>query len=417
MGKEALLGSFRVLDMTEGGALLAGRILADLGADVIVVEKPEGNSARLIAPFYHDIPHPEKSLFWFFYSANKRSITLNIETVQGQELLKKLIEKADCIIESFPVGYLDKFGLSYTDLKRVNPRIIMASITPFGQNGPYRNYKGSDIVSMAMGGFMYLTGDPDRPPVSIGSPYQSELHAGAEAASAIMIAYYYRKKGGEGQYIDISVQHSVTLTITNAAPTWTLNQKIIRREGGSRLLGFIPGKAQRLVRPCKDGYVIFVVYGGQLGARQNKALTEWMNSEGMAPDLMREKDWENFDLTKVTPEEIGTIDGAIDSFFKVHTKAELYQWALKKHVMLYPVSNVKDLVENEQLVFRQFWREIDFPGLGRITYPGDFVKTSEIPCQVRRRASLIGEHNEEIYGNEIGLTQKEIVALRQAGII
>ena len=414
---EVLLKSLRVLDLTEGGALLAGRILADLGADVIVVEKPEGNGARRIAPFHHDNPHPERSLFWFFYSANKRSITLNIETTQGQELFKKLVERADCMIESFPVGYLEKERLAYPTLRNINPRLIMASITPFGQEGPYKNFKGSEIVTMAMGGFIYLTGDPDRPPVGIGFPRQAELHAGADAAAAMMVAYHHRKKTGEGQYIDISMQHSVSLTLTNAAPTWTLNQKIIRREGGSRLLGFIPGTVQRLVRTCKDGYVIFVVYGGQLGARQNKALTEWMDREGRAPDFMRQKDWDNFDIAKTTADDIKAMDEAIDKFFILYTKAELYQWALDKHVMLYPVSNVKDLVENKQLVFRDFWKEVDVSGLGKITFPGDFVKTSEIPCTLRRRAPFIGEHNEEIYGNEIGLSKEEIIALKQAGII
>jgi len=178
---ETALGPYRVLDLTDEKGLLCGMLLAGLGADVIKVERPGGDLARNIGPFYDDIPHPEKSLLWFAYNLNKKGITLNIETVDGREIFKRLVKTSDFVIESFPPGYMARLGLDYSALSQINPRIIMTSITPFGQTGPYRDYKGSDLICMASGGLMYVSGDPDRPPVRITIP-QAYCHAGAHLA-------------------------------------------------------------------------------------------------------------------------------------------------------------------------------------------------------------------------------------------
>lgn len=200
---EPMLAPYRVLDLTNDWGFLCGRLLADLGADVIKIEKPGGDLARNIGPFYHDIPHPEKSLYWFFYNANKRGITLNIGTADGREIFRKLVKAADFVIESFPPGYIDEMGLGYSVLSEVNPRIIMTSITPFGQTGPYSKYTASDIVSMASCGWMYKCGDPDRPPVQMGSP-QACLHGATQAVAGTLMAHYYREMTGEGQHVDAS---------------------------------------------------------------------------------------------------------------------------------------------------------------------------------------------------------------------
>jgi crotonobetainyl-CoA:carnitine CoA-transferase CaiB-like acyl-CoA transferase len=204
---ELLLEPYRVLDLTDAKGLLCGKILADLGADVIKIERPGGDPARNIGPFYHGIPHPEKSLFWFAYNANKKSITLNIESTDGQELLKKLVAKTNIVLESFTPGYMESLGLSYEKLTSVNRQLIMVSISAFGQTGPYKDYKASDIVLVAMGGSMYLYGDSDRPPVRISFP-QAYLHASADAAVASVIALYYQQVIGEGQHVDVSAQES-----------------------------------------------------------------------------------------------------------------------------------------------------------------------------------------------------------------
>src|SRR3989304_4246953 len=161
---ESMLSSYRVLDLADEKGLICGKILGDLGADIIKVEKPGGDLARRLGPFYHDDPDPEKSLFWFSLNTSKRGITLNIESVDGREIFKRLVKTADFVIESFPPGYLDKLGLGYFDLEKINPGVILVSIAPFGQTGPYRDWKTADIVAWAMGGNMAPWGEPDRPP-------------------------------------------------------------------------------------------------------------------------------------------------------------------------------------------------------------------------------------------------------------
>ncbi len=404
-----------MLDLTDEKGFLCGRILGDLGADIIKIEPPEGDPGRGVGPFYHDIPDPQKSLFWFAYNANKRGITLNIETADGQQILKRLIENADILIESFSPGYMDGLGLGYPVLSQINARLIMVSITPFGQSGPRKSYKGSDIVSMAMGGFMYICGDADRPPVCPVAP-QAYLNAGADAAAGAMIAYHHREMTGEGQHVDISMQESVALSIYLAVAYWEISRFHMKRYGSSRLLG--SRVLSRMVWPCKDGYVNFVLHGGATGSRTNRALTEWMDEEGVLPEFMREIDWDKFDLAAVTEEQMGSFNGAVGRFFLKHTKAELYDWATRTQAMLYPVSHSEDLLGNVQLADRNFWTKVDHPELGdAITYPGAWAISSEAELGIRRRAPLIGEHNREIYEGDLGVTREELALLKQSGAI
>lgn len=407
--------SLRVLDLTDEKGFLCGKILGDLGADVIKIEPPDGDSGRRIGPFYHDIPDLQKSLFWFAYNSNKRGITLSIETADGQEILRKLIKHADILIESFDPGYLDSLGLGYSVLSQINPQLIMVSITAFGQSGPYRDYNSSDIISMAMGGFMYMCGDTDRPPVRPVAP-QAYLNAGADAAAGAMIAYYHRERTGEGQQVDISMQQSVSLAMYLAIPYWEVNHFRLRRYGSSRLLG--SGVLSRMVWPCKDGYVNFVIHGGATGSRTNRALAKWMDEEEMLPEFMKKIDWDKFDLATVTEDLMNLLNESVEKFFLNHTKAELYEWAMRTQAMLYPVSNCEDLLANTQLNERNFWVKLEHPELGEvITYPGAWAISSEANLNIGYRAPLIGEHNQEIYEAELGMTNEELVMLKQSGVI
>ena len=202
-----MMSGYRVLDLTNENGYLCGKILGDMGADVIKIENPRGDSGRKIGPFYQQVPDMEKSLYWYAYNLNKRGITLDVETEDGRQILSRLIKKADFLIESYPTGYLDKLGLSYAKIHEINPKIVMTSITPFGRTGPYKDYKGSDLVVMAMSGLMYITGDPDTAPLRISFP-QAFLLASAHAAAASMIAHYYRETAGQGQHVDVSAQES-----------------------------------------------------------------------------------------------------------------------------------------------------------------------------------------------------------------
>jgi len=409
------LEGHHVLDLTDDKGFLCGRILGDLGCDVIKIEKPGGDPSRRIGPFYKDIPDPKKSLYWFAYNANKRGITLNIESEDGKEIFKKLVKKANFVIESFPPGYMDNLGLGYSSLSQINPAIILTSITPFGQTGPYSHYRASDLVEMGMCGLLYLCGDPDLPPVRISFP-QAYLHGGAEAAVQTMVAHYYRETTGQGQWVDVSIQQAAFLATFNAPWFWELNQVILKRAGAWRT-GLTTGVLQRQIWPCKDGYINFPVYGGALGARTNRRLAEWMDKEGMSDDFLRGIDWDTFDMGQVTQKVWSHMERLIEKFFQAHTKEELYSEALRLNIMIYPVSTAKDIAEDKQLETREYWLQVEHPELREsLTYPGAAVQASLTPIGIRRRAPLIGEHNEEIY-NELGLSRGDLVILKEAGVI
>ncbi len=413
----SLLGPFRVLDLTDEKGFLCGKVLGDLGADVIKIEKPGGDPARRIGPFWHDIPHPEKSLYWFAFNMNKRGITLDIETADGQQLFKRLVGTADFVVESFKPGYMGELGLGYPVLSQINPRIIVTSITPFGQTGPYKDHKPSDIAAMAMSGLMYIIGDPDRPPVRISFP-QAYLHAGVEGAVGSMTAHYYRQKTGEGQHVDVSIRDSMIIVTDNIQIYWDVNRCIVHR-GGPGFLRPETGTVQVSQRRCKDGFVCFMLMGGAIGSETNERIGQWMDEEGMLPDSLRGIDWAKFGWADA--EYIALYDRmseAIDRFLPRHTKAEVLEEGVKRRIMIYPVNTAKDIGENPQLKARDFWVEVEHPELGEtLTYPGAFVKASETPWRVWRRAPLIGEHNEDVYIGELGLSREELVRLREAQVI
>ena len=410
-----MLSNCRALDLTDDKGFLCGKILADLGADVIKIEKPGGDPSRRIGGFWHDDPSPEKSLYWFAYNSNKRGITLNIETADGREIFKKLVITADFVIESFSPGYMDDLGIGYAELSRINKGIIVASITPFGSKGPYKDYKDSDIVIMGMSGTLYQTGESDGPPVQISMP-QACLHAGADAAVGSMMAYYHREKTGEGQHVDVSMQQSAAWFQANAIPTWELNQRVLKRSGAFRA-GMSKDIGQRQVWPCKDGFVFFNVIGGRTGAKSLSALVAWMDTEGMATDFLLGLDWDSFDMFTVTREEMENISRPVGDFFKKHTGKELLNGAVTRGVSIGPLSSMEDLLNDECLNVRHFWKKIQHQELGTsITYPREFVKSTEQDCSTRFRAPLIGEHNEEVY-NTIGLSKQYLVSLKQAGVI
>jgi benzylsuccinate CoA-transferase BbsE subunit len=409
-----MLSHLRALDLTDDKGFLCGKILADLGVDVIKIERPGGDPSRFKGSFWGGQPDPEKNLYWFAYNINKRGITLDIEKTEGREIFRKLVGTADFVIESFPPGYLDKLGIGYKNFNN-HKKLIWASITPFGPEEPYRDYKGSDIVVMGMTGTLYQTGETDGSPVHVSVP-QACLHAGADAAVGCMIAYYHREKTGEGQHVDVSMQQSAAWFQANAVPVWELNKAILKRAGAFRA-GTSKNVGQRQVWPCKDGYVFFNVIGGRTGAKTLSALVSWMDREKMATEFLLHLDWDNFDMFTVTREEMDNISGPIGEFFMQHTGKELLEGAVKMGVSIGPLSSMHDLLTDKCLKEREFWTEIEHPELKtNITYPREFVRSSEVDCSTKFRAPLTGEHNEEIY-REIGISGKDSGYLKEKGII
>jgi crotonobetainyl-CoA:carnitine CoA-transferase CaiB-like acyl-CoA transferase len=410
-----MLNHLRALDLTDDKGFLCGKILADLGVNVIKVERPGGDPSRRIGGFWGGTPDPEKSLYWFAYNSNKKGITLNIETAKGKEIFKKLVKTADFVIESFAPGYLDKLGTGYADLSKNNKKLIWASITPFGLEEPYRNYKDSDIVVMGMSGTLYQTGETDGPPVHISMP-QACLHAGADAAVGCMVAYYHRERTGEGQHVDVSMQQSAAWFQANAVPTFELNKAILKRAGAFRA-GTSKNVGQRQVWPCQDGYVFFNVIGGRTGAKTLSSLVVWMDEEKLATDFLLNMEWDTFDMFTVNQKVMDKISKPVGEFFLRHTRKELLKGAVPRGVSIGPLSSMQDLLDDECLNARNYWTKIEHPELGTsITYPKEYIRSTEMDCSTRFRAPLIGEHNGEVYKG-IGLSEKDLDSLKRAGII
>jgi crotonobetainyl-CoA:carnitine CoA-transferase CaiB-like acyl-CoA transferase len=415
--REGLLAPYRVLDLTDELGFLCGKVLGDLGADVIKIERPGGDPARRLGPFFKDERDPEKSLYWFGFNNNKRGITLNLESSKGRKLFSQLAAKADFVIESFTPGYLDKLEIGYSALRRRNPKLVFTSITPFGQTGPYSKFHASDIEIMALSGCMSLTGDPDRPPLRVTFP-QSYSWTGSYAAMGALIAHYHRQESGEGQHVDVSAQACLLWAFSHAHTFWDLNRHLEKRAGSFMTGRSITGAKMRVFWPCKDGYLNFIIYGGEAGRRTNQALVEWMDSKGLAPDFLQQKDWQTFDIAKVMQEEIDRMEGPIARFFTGVTKAEFFKEVVKREMLGYPVASVKEIFEDPQHAARDFWQEVDHPELGcSITYPGGFARFSEGACRIWRRAPRIGEHNEEVYCGELGMTRDELEELKRKGVI
>lgn len=415
-GENWIMEPFRVLDLTNERGFLCGKILGDLGADVIKIERPGGDPARKFGPFYKDDPDPEKSLYWFAYNNNKRGITLNLEEQTGKDMFCRLVKTADFVIESFPPGYLEELGLGYERLQHINPQIIVTSITPFGQTGPYSDFQAADLVSMSMCGMMSLAGYPDKPPVRVSVP-QSYMWTGMQAAAGTMIAHFYRGRTGEGQHVDVSAQASMLCTLAHAPTFWDVNQILPQREGPYMSGRSVTGAVMRTIYECKDGYINFIIYGGPAGRITNKNLTEWMDEEGMATEYLKNKDWSTFEIATVTQEDIDLIEEPVAKFLKTKTKKEFFEEAIKKRMLGYPVATAEEIFADSQLVARDYWQKVEHPELGtEITYPGGYGKFSQSSCSIRRRAPLIGEHNLEIY-EELGFNGKDLLVLKQAGII
>lgn len=414
-----MLEPYRVLDLTTERGLLCGQLLADFGADVIKVEPPGGSPARSIGPFYQDQPDPNRSLYWWAYNRNKRSITLDVTKPEGHALLKRLLTKADFFIESDNPGTLAALGLGYADLSAINPALVYVSITPFGQDGPKASYADSDLVILAAGGPLVITGDEDRAPLRISIP-QAYLHASAEAVTAALIAHHERVQSGVGQHVDVSAQQSVAQATQAYILSAPFGESGARRMAGGLKVGPL---RLRLAWPAKDGYVSITFFFGSAFGHFTKRLMHWICEEGFCDEATRDQDWVAYGGYLFTggTEAIADYERLkliVERFTKSKTKAELLEGALQRSVLIAPVASIDEVVNSEQLAARAYWQSVEHPELQTtIRYPGPFVKYSETPLAYRRRPPLVGEHNSEIYQGELGLTERQLSDLQTKGVI
>ena len=395
------LAGLRILDLTDLKGAMCAKLFGDMGADVIKIEPPEGDAMRRIGPFLDGKPHPERSLLFWFYNTSKRGITLDPNQPAGQELVKQLAAKADVLVESAAPGTLARIGLGYDELKRLNPNLVLTSITPFGQTGPYRAYRSSDMVAEALGGMIWTNGFPDEPPLH-AMGLQAYHSASFFAAIGTLLALLTRDSLGEGQWVDVSMQEAVAGAVEHVAPFYHQGLGIESRRGSLHWSRYF-----RVAR-CRDGYVMHCSLGDWT------SLVEWVKGDEKAQDL-EDTRWEDLVYRREHAEHLFDI---LDDWAKDYSVAELMEGAQLRRIPYAMVRPPEALVDDPQLNDRGFFSTIEHSELGRtVQYPGGPIHFTATPWRITRRPPLLGEHNTEIYDKELGLEADRLSALKQAGVI
>ncbi|MEE8337111.1 MAG: CoA transferase [Dehalococcoidia bacterium] len=423
----AVLDDLRVLDISGPIGHYAGRLLADLGADVIKVEPPGGDPARAYPPFLPGVDAPENGLQFLLLNANKRGVTIDPSQPAGRELFLRLLESADVLIESWRPQEAAALGLTVAELEAAQPELIHASLTGWGLSGPRAEWAYADIVGLAMSGVMTLAGFADGPPEQL--PDLQGFHcASIDAAAGIMAAVLHRDATGEGQLVEVSMQEALSIAQETAMQGADINAVDRARDAGG-LLGFtMPGLG---LYECSDGHVFMMASGlagagfqglVDLMAETDEAgeLTEEPYAtfirESMNRALLMQAAADPSKLADLT-EMLGHIQQVVAAFMLNHPKQYLYEEAQARRVLAGMVSTPADISANPQLEARGWWREIEDPGRGTtLRYPGPPWQLAATPATLRRPAPLLGEHNDELFG-ELGLSAGEVGALAAEGAL
>jgi benzylsuccinate CoA-transferase BbsE subunit len=401
LNDDAALAGLKVLDLTTARGHLCGRILADMGADVIKIEPRGGDDGRRLGPFLDDRPHPERSLFFWFYNLNKRSLTLDLENPRGREILLALARGADLVIESFAPGAIAELGAGWKELHAANPALILLSIAPFGQTGPYRDFAADDTILTAMAGMLYVNGSPGQKPVRpLG--LQAYHSAAYYAAISAMCALFARDRIGQGQWIDLSMQEATISAVEHVAGSYFAEGRVEPRRGTLHWSRYF-----RVAR-CRDGYVMHCSLGDWT------SLAQWVAGDGKAQDLVN-PEWEDVLYRAEHAEHLFDV---LDEWVKDYARDELLERAQMLRLPYASVRRPEALFEDEQLAARGYFVEVEHPELGRkIRYPGAPFLFNGTPWRVRRRPPLVGEHSEEILREELGFDAAEIATLAAEGVI
>jgi crotonobetainyl-CoA:carnitine CoA-transferase CaiB-like acyl-CoA transferase len=398
------LSGLKVLEFSEFiSGPYCSKMMADLGTDVVKVEKPLlGDRARRWGPFPGDVPHAEKSGLFLFLNTNKSGITLNTNSGRGRGIFHRLIAWADVLIENNPRREMAKSGFDYRTLKKIKPSLIMTSITPFGHTGPYKDFKGSDLINSHTSGEAFGNPAEGVHDLERYSPLKGPAHAadfmtGLTAAVSTISAVISMQRDKSGRHIDISAQEALA-SVSRQELAFCLCEGLYptREMGRKRVGGFL--------YQCKDGYVCI-----WLGPHWQKLVT-----------MMGNPDWtqtELFQNPALRAEHQQDCNRLIELWTRQYTMAEIDNLGIVHDVPLSPVRTVKELVADEQLAYRGFFVDIDHPLAGRFKYPGAPYKLSATPWEIKRRAPLLGEHNEEVYGRLLGYSRQEMVKMKQAGIL
>ncbi len=367
------LKGLRVLELADETGQLAGRILADLGADVVKVESAEGDRLRGVGPFFGGEAHPDRGAFWIARNSGKRGATLDLNDAAGAARFRELAAAADVLIETLPPGKLAGIGFDPRELRAGNPGLIVCSITPFGQTGPYSDRRGSDLTVMAACGNAYLTGDPDRAPVRCSMP-MAHYHSAAEAAFGILAALWERDRTGAGDHIDVSM-HEAMLMANMSMPAQTAETGFRGKRAGS---SYRAGNTiQPEIWPCKDGFVSFALRSGKARVPGLVAITEYLDEHGMATPALKQRDWDEYNYNLLTQDEVDELAAPFAELFRTKTMSELYQAACERRLMLAPGNTEREVLASRQLAAREFFTRAEVPGGDQpVAIPERFAKVS-----------------------------------------
>jgi crotonobetainyl-CoA:carnitine CoA-transferase CaiB-like acyl-CoA transferase len=392
------LADLRVLDLSDGVAgAFCTRLFAGYGADVIVLEPPSGHPLRRHGPFLDDRPHPETGALWLYLGAGKRSATLDITTPTGQRLFRRMVEDANVIVESFPPGRMDELGLGYETLTEIKRRIVLVSITTFGQTGPHAGWNATNLTSFASGGQMALTGDPDREPLAPAG-HQAEYQSGFHAFAAAAVAAYNADTLEVPNHIDISAQECMASALELYLPWWQYLKRDISQRRGNVLSAIVGLFA------AKDGHI----------AIHNMPRNWPRFAEAMGrPDLIED---ERFKTGHSRLQNNDELEAIVYEWAGRQNAKEVYDTAGSARTPIAYVHALADLLASEQLHSRDFFQTVDHPVAGQHTQPGPPFRPANIAWHAGR-AALLGEHNEELYCGEMGLTHVDLRRLRATGVV
>ena len=396
----AALAGVKIVDLTHHIAgPYATKLLADFGAEVLKVERPGGDPARRLPPFYHDDPHPDQSLPFLYLNTSKRSLTLNLKSETGRAILLELLADADALVENFAPRALPSLGLDYDTLRAHNPRLVVASVSNFGQTGPWRDYRASEIVEYALGGLMYIFGAYDREPLK-HALHQAQFKAGTNLASAALLALYHQRLTGRGQRVDVSIQESIAAALRDVTNNYTYTGAVRRRQPNHT------GDLTRL-RAVSDGYVL---PNPGLGASVNwQVMVDFLD----APEL----DDPRFDSPSARLENAAALGDILDRIFAGKRKREIFYAAHEKRFIYGVIDTPAETLDNPQIQARGYYVPLEHPALGaEITFPGAPFLMSDSPWAARAPAPAAGQHNAEILA-ALGYDRQDLAYLRASEVI
>lgn len=390
---DGILSDINVLDLSQGvPGPFAAKFLAGMGAEVIKIEPPvTGDSSRQSGPFLGDRPadreNVESSGLFKYLNTSKKSVTLNLDVPSQAQSLRQLAEKADILFESFSPGYMESLGMGYDALSEINPGLIYVSVTPFGQSGPYRDYKGADIVAQAIGGLMYTVGIPEREPLKVGG--EACLYTvGVSAFSSTMLALHIRDEQGFGQHVDISAMDVMAVAQIHSSINHQFGHKPVRRP-------------TNLVQ-AKDGWVSPGLDTGVQAATWPK-VCELMG----VPEMVDDPKFTTPEARRANSQELL---GVISAWVGTKPKEEVYHTLQALRTITGYVATVEDLLVSKQMVAREFFQSVPDPDFGELKYPGAPFRIEGETWNLSRPPQL-GEHNEEILGGRLGYTEEELFQL------